>query len=490
MKRDAEVILAVRERAKGKTQEQAAARAGMGVRTLRKYEQAGKLPSQMKTPRLYRTRTNPFAEDWTWVVAQLERDPALQATTLFQLLCEQHPDRYKPTQLRTLQKHIALWRAQHGPEREVIFEQVHHPGETAQSDFTRMKDLEITISGDAFPHMLFHLVLTYSNVEAVHLCMSESFESLAEGLEHCLWKLGGVPKSHRTDQLSAAVSQLNKEEREEWTRRYKALMEHYGMVPSTNNAGKAHENGDVEQSHHRFKVAVDQQLRVRGSRDFQTRQEYVRFLDELVRKRNHTRQARFLEEQQYLRPLPLVPLLPSRELRVRVSRFSTIRVLENTYSVPSRLIGSLLTVRVRAEHLELYQGATKLDTLPRLIGKGGCRIDYHHLSWSLVRKPGAFANYRYREELFPSLAFRKAYDRLTEAVPQRADREYVRLLHLAASTSETEVEAAIGFLLAEGTLPVFDTVRDLVRPPCTQVPQLSRAVLDLGVYDRLIGGAR
>ncbi len=195
MKRDAEVILAVRERAKGKTQEQAAARSGMGVRTLRRYEQAAKLPSQMKVPRSYRTRANPFAEDWTWVVAQLERDPALQATTLFQMLCEQHPDRYKPSQLRTLQKHIALWRAQYGPEREAIFEQVHHPGEMAQSDFTRMNDLAITIAGVPFPHMLFHLVLTYSNIEAVHLCLSESFESLAEGVERCLWRIGG----HRKD---------------------------------------------------------------------------------------------------------------------------------------------------------------------------------------------------------------------------------------------------------------------------------------------------
>ncbi len=490
MKRDAEVILAVRERAKGKTQEQAAARSGMGVRTLRRYEQAAKLPSQMKVPRSYRTRANPFAEDWTWVVAQLERDPALQATTLFQMLCEQHPDRYKPSQLRTLQKHIALWRAQYGPEREAIFEQVHHPGEMAQSDFTRMNDLAITIAGVPFAHMLFHLVLTYSNIEAVHLCLSESFESLAEGVERCLWRIGGAPKRHRTDHLSAAVKPLDKQGRDEWAKRYQALMNHYGMVPDTNNVGEAHENGDVEQSHYRFKVAVDQQLRVRGSRDFETRQEYVRFLDELVKKRNQTRKARFLEEQQYLNPLPVMPLLPSRELRVRVSRFSTIRVLENTYSVPSRLIGCMLTARVRTEEIELYQGTTKLDTLPRLIGKGGCQIDYHHLSWSLVRKPGAFANYRYRDELFPSLVFRKAYDQLTEMLPQRADREYVRLLHLAASTSEAEVEAAIHLLLESGALPVFDTIRDLVRPPSVEVPQLSRAVLDLEIYDGLIGGVR
>ncbi len=292
------------------------------------------------------------------------------------------------------------------------------------------------------------------------------------------------------DHLSAAVKPLDKQARDEWTKRYQALMNHYGMVPDTNNVGEAHENGDVEQSHYRFKVAVDQALRVRGSREFETRQQYVRFLDEVAKKRNQTRKARFLEERQQLKPLPMVPLLPSRELRIRVSRFSTIRVLENTYSVPSRLIGSVLTARVRAEHLELYQGTAKLDTLPRLVGKGGCRIDYRHLSWSLVRKPGAFANYRYRDELFPSLVFRKAYDRLRESVSARANREYVRLLHLAASTSEAEVEAAIHLLLESGSLPSFDTVRDLVRPPRVEVPQLSHADLNLEVYDRLIGGAR
>jgi hypothetical protein len=489
MKRDAEVTLAIRERGKGKTQEQAAARAGMSPKTLRKYELAGKLPSELREPREYRTRPDPFEGDWAWVECQLGRDPALQATTLFELLCERSPGKYGPTQLRTLQRRIAAWRAQKGPEREVIFEQVHKPGGMAQSDFTSMDELGVTIGGAPFPHMLFHLVLVYSNVEAVHVCPSESFESLAEGIERCLWRVGGVPDEHRTDHLGAAVRRLDRGAREDWTARYRALMSHYGMTPTTNNAGEAHENGDVEQSHHRFKVALDQKLRVRGSRDFDTRQAYTSFLDDVVKKRNHTRQARFLEEQQHLKPLPVVPLLPSKELRVRVSRFSTIRVLENTYSVPSRLIGSLLTVRVRAEQLELYQGTAKLDTLPRLVGKGGRSIDYRHLSWSLVRKPGAFANYRYRDELFPTLEFRKAYDRLRESVPARADREYVRLLHLAASTSEVEVETALSLLLEEHRLPSFDAVRELVREPSIQVPYIRPALLDFGVYDRLIGGA-
>jgi transcriptional regulator with XRE-family HTH domain len=486
MKTDAEVLLMKRERAKGRTQEQAAARAGMSVRTARQYEQRGRLPSQLKPPRTYQTRPNPFAADWPWIQAQLERDAALQATTLFTLLGEQHPGRYQAIQLRTLQRHIAAWRAQHGPEREVIFPQVHRPGQAAQSDFTHMTDLGITLGGVLFPHLLFHLVLTYSNMEAVHVCLSESFESLAEGIEAGLWQLGGVPQQHRTDHLSAAIRPLDADGRAQATDRYAALLAHYGMTPTTNTAGAAHENGDVEQAHYRFKQAVDQALRVRGSRDFPDRPAYARSLHELVRQRNLTRQARFAEEQQALRPLPATPLAPCREVRVVVTRFSTIQVLRNTYSVPSRLIGASVLVRVHAETLELYHGTAHLLTLPRLLGQHQQRIDYRHLSWSLVRKPGAFAQYRYRDELFPTLTFRRAYDALAAARPERADREYVRLLHLAASTSEAEVEAALTLLAEQRTPPTFDAVRELVQPAVLVVPALTPAVLDLGIYDRLL----
>ena len=206
---------------------------------------------------------------------------------------------------------------------------------------------------------------------------------------------------HRTDHLSAAVRRLDKAGQEDWTQRYAALMQHYGMTPTTNNTGVAHENGDVEQSHFRFQQAVDQGLRVRASRDFVDRASYERFLQDLVRYRNNTRAVRFATDQQALRPLPAQPLAPCRELQVGVSRFSTIQVLGNTYSVPSRLIGATLLVRVRSEHLEGYVGAKQVLTLPRLHGRAQHAINYRHLIWSLVRKPGAFAAYRYRDDLFP-----------------------------------------------------------------------------------------
>jgi hypothetical protein len=354
-----------------------------------------------------------------------------------------------------------------------------------------MKDMAITIAGAPFPHLLFHCVLTYSNTEAVSICFSETFEALAEGIEHALWQFGGVPAQHRTDHLSAAVRQLRAEEQEAWTERYQALMAHYGMQPTWNNTGVAHENGDVEQSHHRFKQAVDQAMRVRGSRDFENRAAYERFLTDLVRQRNQTRKARWSVEQQTLKPLPTLPLAPCRELRVPVSRFSTIAVLGNRYSVPSRLIGTTILVRVRAETLEGYVGTTRAFTLPRLVGHQQTRIDYRHVIWSLVRKPGAFAAYRYREELFPTTTFRQTYDRLKNVLPRRADRDYVRLLHLAATTSESEVDTALALLLEARTPPTVEAVRDLLGLSRTAAaPSIAAPCLDLTAYDTLLPSRR
>jgi hypothetical protein len=491
MKNDFEVKLYMSERQKGLTQKQAAARAGMSERTARKYEQAQKLPSELKRPHDWQTRSNPFEEDWPWVVEQLERDPALQSTTLFALLCERHPDRYRPTQDRTLRRHIARWRVLHGPEKEIIFEQIHTPGERAQSDFTHMEDLDVTIAGEPFPHLLYHFVLTYSNVEAASICFSETFEALAEGIERAVWQIGGVPQQHRTDHLSAAVRQLRKEEKEDWTVRYQALMAHYGMQPTWNNVRIAHENGDVEQSHHQLKRAVDQALRVRCSRDFATRAAYEQFLQNLIHKRNLTRAVPFSAEKAALHPLPMTALAPCKELQVVVSRFSTITVARNVYSVPSRLIGTTILVRIHAESLEGYVGTSRVFTIPRLIGTQQHRIDYHHVVHSLVRKPGAFAAYRYRDDLFPTTIFRVAYDRLVASGVERADRDYVRLLHLAATTSEAEVETALQIVLEANKAPTFLAVRDLVQVPgMKQIPALTPPEVNLAVYDQLIPSSR
>jgi hypothetical protein len=491
VKKDTEIRLYLQERKKGMTQRVAAARAGIGERTARKYERAAALPSQLKRPHDWKTRKDPFEEDWPWVVSELERDPALQGSTLFALLCERHPGRYQPTQVRTLQRHIQQWRVLHGPDREVMFAQEHVPGERGQSDFTHMEDVGVTLDGVPFPHLVHHFVLTYSNVEAVSVCVSESFEALAEGIEKALWQIGGVPRQHRTDHLTAAVKNGGKQHAKDWTVRYEALMVHYGMQPTKNNVTIAHENGDVEQSHHRFQQAVDQALRVRASRDFPSREAYERFLTDLIRTRNLKRSGRFAEEQEALQPLPTAPLAPCQEVRVTVSQFSTIQIKANVYSVPSRLIGTSLLVRIKAETLEGYVGSAVVFCIPRLIGKQQHRIDYHHVIWSLVRKPGAFAAYRYRDDLFPTTIFRLAYDQLISKGSERADRDYVRILHLAASTSETEVETAITLLLETQTLPTFDAVRDLVHlPHASEMLAFPTPHLDLSTYDKLIPSRR
>ena len=234
--------------------------------------------------------------------------------------------------------------------------------------------------------------------------------------------------------------------------------------------------------------SVDQALRVRANRDFADRASYERFLQDLVRYRNQTRAARFAQDQQALRPLPAQPLAPCRELQVSVSRFSTIQGLGNTSSVPSRLIGTTLLVRIRSEHLEGYVGAKPVVTLPRLHGRAQHAINYRHLIWSLVRKPGAFAAYRYPDDLFPTLAFRRAYDQLMRARTGRADREYVRVLHLAATLSETEVETALLLLEEANTAPTADAVRELVRPIAVQ--QVVIGPINFQPYDQLLPSQR
>jgi transposase len=243
----------------------AAAKAGMDEKTARKWRQIGKPPSEVNHPRTYRTRPDPFAEVWEQVEQLLERDASLEAKTIFDHLCRQYPERFQESQLRTLQRRVKIWRARKGAPREVMFPQEHVPGRQAQSDFTYLSELLVTIAGQVFKHLFYHFTLVYSNWEWGMVCASESWESLSEGLQQALWKLGGVPAEHRTDSLAAAVKPAGS--RDEFTERYQGLLRHYGMRASHTTPGRGHENGDVEQSHHRFKRAVEQELLLRGSRD-------------------------------------------------------------------------------------------------------------------------------------------------------------------------------------------------------------------------------
>lgn len=452
----------------------AAAKAGMDEKTARKYVNAGKLPSEIKTEHTWRTRTDPFDQHWEEVREKLCENPGLEAKTLFEDLQRRYPGNFSDGQLRTLQRRVKRWRATEGPSKEVFFPQLHRPGELAQSDFTHMGKLGITINKQAFDHLIYHFVLTYSNWETGSICYSESFESLSEGLQAALWELGGVPRSHQTDRLTAAVH--NALHQEEFTQRYQALLRHYGLAGRKTQAARPNENGDVEQRNHRLKRAVQQALLLRGSFDFDSIDEYRLFLCNLFARLNRGRRERFLEEQRVLHNLPQRRLESCTRLEVSVGRTSTIRVNNNTYSVESRLIGETLQVQLFADHLDLYYAQKLVDTLPRLRGKNRHLINYRHLIDQLQRKPGAFENYRYREEMFPGSCFRVAYDELKDRHTQQvAAREYLKILAMAAKESETAVTAALTELC--GRQPITaQAVEKLVR---TQ--QLPSPVTDVGV---------
>lgn len=270
-----------------KTQEIAASKAGMDVKTARKYLRARRLLSERKTERHRRTRKDDFEEVWPKIREQLSTNPGLEAKTIFAALQREHPERFADGQLRTLQRRVRHWRATEGPAQEVYFVQEHRAGELCESDFTHLTELEITIAGEEFPHLLYHFVLTYSNWERGTICFSESFASLSEGLQQALWKLGGVPQLHRTDRMTAAIHNLT--ERADFQRNYERLVRHYGMEGRKIQTGRPNENGDIEQRHHRFKRALEQALLLRGSRDFSTVQEYELFLKQLFEQLNSGR---------------------------------------------------------------------------------------------------------------------------------------------------------------------------------------------------------
>ncbi|MBV8114821.1 MAG: IS21 family transposase [Silvibacterium sp.] len=428
-----------------KTEEIAASKAGMDVKTARKYLRARRLPSEMKAERHWRTREDYFEDVWPKIREQLSTNPGLEVKTIFAALQREHPDRFADGQLRTLQRRVKHWRATEGPAQEVYFTQEHRAGELCESDFTHVTELGIRIAGEKFPHLLYHFVLTYSNWEAGTICYSESFASLSEGLQQALWELGGVPMVHRTDRMTAAINNLT--ELADFQRNYQALIRHYGMEGQKIQTGRPNENGDIEQRHHRFKRALEQALLLRGSRDFSSVADYELFLKQLFEQLNRGRKERLTEEMEVLRSLPERRFDSAKRVRVRVSSGSLINVERNSYSVNSRLIGEIVEARVFANHLEIWYGGQKLEQLPRLRGRTNYRVDYRHIIDWLVRKPGAFANYRYREHLFPTVQFRKVYDLLKELTPRRCDRRYLEILQLAARESEARVDDALRLLL-------------------------------------------
>jgi len=473
----------------GKNLSISAAKSGMDEKTARKYRDTGKLPSELKKEHTWRTRIDPFEKDWEEIREMISTEPGLEALTIFKYLQREAPGGYQDGQLRTLQRRIKRWRATEGPPKEVMFPQEHHPGRLSQSDFTNMNKLGITIGKQPFDHLLYHFIMTKSNWETVSICFSESFESLSDGFQCAVWELGGVPERHQTDSLSTAV---NKEGNpEEFTKRYSALMDHYRVKPMRINVRKANENGDVEQSHFRFKKAVDQELMLRGSRDFESRDDYEQFLRKMLRRRNSGRKVQIEIEKKVLGVLPDRKLDSFKVIEKSVSGNSTILIDHNIYSVNSRLTGEMVKVKVFAEYLEVRYAQKLAHKIPRLRGAGKHKIQYRHIIDSLIRKPGAFENYKYKQDMFPTTRFRMVYDGLLKTkTTRRAAKEYLSILNLAAKESESLVDDAIGILMHTGSQIIDSTaVKDmfmaLKEGNLLRKPEIRIQKVNPGIYNEL-----
>ncbi len=473
----------------------AAMRAGVDRKTARRYVEGGKLPSELVEPRTWRTREDAFVADWPELEVMLVESPALEAKSLFDVLAEKFPGRYEDGQLRTLQRRVKAWRAERGPDKDVMLAQLHRPGEAAQTDFTWATELAVTIVGQVFVHMLCVFVLPYSNWRWASVCLSESIASIRHGVQRALFQLGRAPEWHQTDHSTAATHRIpdGKRGADEVRKRpfnedYLAIMRHFGMKPRTTEVGAKEQNGDVEAANGVLKRALNQALLVRGSRDFDSRDAWQAFVDDVMRKANRGRGARVAEDMEAMRELNVAKLPEFVEQEFRVSDWSTVRVKQCAYSVPSRLIGEWVRVRIFEDRIIVRYADKDELVCDRLRGHNLRRIDYRHIIWSLVRKPGGFARYVYREEMFPSVVFRRAYDAIqTPHHGLKGDLEYLRILHLAASGLEADVEAALVLLLADGKAMTADAVKLLVSTATTiDVPDLAPRLVDLGAYDSLL----
>lgn len=471
---------------RGETLSRAAWKTAMDRKTAGTYR-SGTLPSERVREHDWRTREDPFSDVWEEVLEQLSEQPRLQAKTLFKWLQRKHPGRFQDGQLRTFQRGVKRWRATSGPQKEVFFSQVHQPGRLCASDFTSMNALEVTIQGQRFDHLLYHFVLTYSNWQWVTICFSESFESLSEGVQEALWQLGSVPERHRSDRLSAAVNNLS--DRREFTGSYRGLMDHYGLTMEKTNPDSGNENGDVESLHRHFKQSLDQALLLRGSRDFESRATYALFLRELLTENNAGRLQRLQEELSHMRPLPVRRLESYKRVQVQVGQGSLIRVQKNVYSVHSRLIGERVDVRIHADHLEVWYAQQRVERLPRLRGIKKHCVNYRHVIDWLVRKPGAFEHYRYRDDLFPSSRFRMVYDQLRQQhASSVASRHYLAILEMAARESETGVDDVLRTMLDEGVVVDVEEVKQrlLAGDPVRPVTEVTVQEPDLNGFDCLL----
>ena len=469
----------------------ASAKAGFSPSSGYRFEHDPRLPSQKQVKR-GRRRPDPLAAIWeSEIVPMLRLAPGLRPIAIFEEMGRRHPEIDFGVR-RTLERRVRAWRALNGPERDVIFRQEPVPGQLGLSDFTDMRDLGVLVAGERLDHRLYHFRLAFSGWEHAHVVLGgESFVALAEGLQNALWGLGRVPREHRTDSLSAAFRNLDRNAQEDLTRRYEELCVHYGMMPTRNNLGIAHENGAIESVHGHLKKAIEDALLLRGTRQFDDLDAYRRFVDEVVGRRNRRNSKRLDVERPSLLALPARRTGDYEEKLITVTSRSGFTLRKVFYTVPSRLIGHRLRVRLYDDRLECFLGCTQLMTLQRgrtqAPGKHGHVVDYRHIIHALQRKPMALLNLVYREQLFPRRAFARAFEALLAKQTERqACRSTVGLLALAHERAcEAELAEIIDAELDAGRLPDLDALRERFKPPVTSVPEVVIALTPLHVYDEL-----
>jgi hypothetical protein len=467
-----------------------AAKAGFSRATGFRIDADPRLPSQKKKPR-GRRRADPLAAIWDEVVVIIKAAPGIRTVGVLAEMRRRHPE-LNPNIRRTLERRITLWRAEHGAEHEVMFRQEHEPGRMGLSDFTDTSELGITVAGVVLEHRLYHFRLAFSGFSHAHVVLGgESFVALAEGLQNALWALGGVPKEHRSDSLSAAFRNLDKAAEEDLTQRYKDLMSHYGMTASRNNPGVAHENGSIESPHGHLKRALEDDLLLRGSRDFDTLDAYRKFVDVIVGRRNSHNRHRIDLETPELDKLPERRTADYEEKTVTVTSSGGFTLGRVFYTAPSRLIGHRLRVHLFDDRLDCFLGSTAILTLsrgrPASETKGGHVIDYRHVIHSLRKKPMALNNLVYRDALFPRAAFARAFAALKAASGDRqACKVTVGLLALAHDRAcEAELAEAIDDDLKAGQLPDLAFLRAYFGPEPDTVPAVDVEVVPLSAYDEL-----
>lgn len=492
-----QVRLYMSGRKQGLTQAQASAKAGISERSGRRIED-GRIGVLECKERHWRTRKDPFAEVWDdEIVPLLEKQSALDATTLFEDLQDRHPGRFGNGKKRTFQRRVKAWKALHGPDKEVIFRQVQEPGRQGLSDFTELKDTTVRIAGEALDHRLYHFRLAYSGWSHVTVVLGgESFSALAAGLQDALWRLGGAPLEHRTDSLSAAFKNLSREAQEDLTARYEALCRHYGMVATRNNRGVSHENGAVESPHGHLKRRIAQALLLRESADFASIEDYRQWLEALVGRFNRRCSEALAVEREALQALPLRRTVDYSEQVVSVTTSSTIEVKRVLYSVPARLIGERLRLHIFDERIEAFVGATRAVTLPRVYAVNHERarcIDYRHLIGALARKPQAFRYSQLREELLPNATYRAIWRYLDSHLEARAACK--RIVGILALAARTDCEQALGAYLREridaGDIPSLQALEQRFTPGHPAADSHVRDALPsvqhpLALYDSLL----